>query len=209
MIATDASVGLKNCTVADYYVIVLPVTAYIATAVATIWIEQKYHRAAPGGTGYAKCGGNYAASLYPKHLAYEKKCNEVLYLDAKTNSFIEEFSGMSFFMVKKNCLYTPKISDTILDSITRKSIIQIAKDLKIKVFQTDIKLNNFLADVKSKRVTEVFACGTAAVVTPVGFFKSTKFKNLIVNNGKEGPITAQLKKQLLQIQKGIIADKYK
>jgi branched-chain amino acid aminotransferase len=138
MIATEPFLGIKESNIVDFYVILSPVGPYIS-GVATIWLEDTYFRAGPGGTGNSKCGGNYAASLLPKKLAAKQGCNDCLFLDAKKNKYIEEFSGMSFFCVdKNNILYTPKINDSILDSITRDSIIKIAKKMKYKVKETKI-----------------------------------------------------------------------
>jgi branched-chain amino acid aminotransferase len=208
MIATEAFIGLRAAEVADFYVIFSPVGAYVE-GVAKIWLETKYFRATPGGTGAAKCGGNYAASLLAKMLAHEKGCTDSLYLDAKTAKYIEEFSGMSFFAVQSDgTLISPKISDTILDSITRKSIIQIAKDNKIKFVEKDIDYKKLLADIKSKKIAEVFACGTAAVVSPVGVIKGEGFE-VTVGDGKFGKISKFLKEELVGIQRGEKPDKHK
>ena len=207
LIASEAFLGLKETNEADFYVILSPVAPYIS-GVATIWLEDTYFRAGPGGTGNAKCGGNYAASLLPKKLAKAQGCNECLFLDAKTNKYVEEFSGMSFFCVdKNNVLYTPKINDSILQSITRDSIIKIAKKLKINVQEKKLIWKNILEKIKKKEIVEIFSCGTAAVVSPVGVIKGKGFE-VVIGDGKMGKISKLLKDELVGIQTGKKEDSF-
>jgi branched-chain amino acid aminotransferase len=171
-------------------------------------VEEDFFRAGPGGTGSAKCGGNYAASLLPKNTAHARGCDDTLYLDARNVKYIEEFSGMSFFAVTKNrTLLTPKISERILDSITRKSVIQLAKALKFKVEEKDLVFKDILKAIKNHEITEIFMCGTAAVITSVASLKGKRFK-VQVGSGKMGPVAEQLKKELVGIQRGEKPDRF-
>ncbi|GMO13680.1 MAG: branched-chain amino acid aminotransferase [Mycoplasmoidaceae bacterium] len=208
IIGTDPYIGIRVPEVADFYVILSPVGSYLKTDAGNkIWVETKYFRSGPGGTGAAKCGGNYAASLVAKKNAATHGCADSLFLDAKEVKYVEEFSGMSFFAVTKDGqLITPKINERILDSITRNSLIQIAKDNKIKVTEKDIDFKKeIIAGLKSKNIVEIFACGTAAVVSPVSELNGDDF-SIVVGDGKPGKISMFLKQQLVGIQKGEVLD---
>jgi len=212
MIGTDPYLGLRPTLIADFYVICSPVGAYTPkTSGAKIYLETKYFRAGPGGTGDIKCGGNYAASMLSKIKIHNDGFDDVLYLDSKKCKYIEEFSGMSCFLVKENKILTPKLNGSILPSITRDSIIQLAKDLGYEVVEKKVKLEKVIKWIKEKKVTEVFACGTAAVVFPTkqicGEYDGEKF-DLIVGNGKHYPVSSKLKELLVGIQTGKVKDKY-
>jgi len=134
-IANENFLGVRAAQKAAYYVIASPVGPYFAKGVApvSIWLVEDYSRAAHGGTGAAKCGGNYAASLLPQQEAYANGCSQVLFLDAQEGKYLEELGGMNIFLVKKDgTLVTPELTGSILEGVTRASIIQLAKTVATK-----------------------------------------------------------------------------
>jgi branched-chain amino acid aminotransferase len=135
---------------------------------ARILVNKQFVRAFPGGLGEAKTAGNYAASLGPQAYAATLKCDQVLYLDAIKHEFIDELGGMNFFMVKDGELVTPPLRGTILHGVTRRSILEIAPTIGLKAKETSISFSEMLRDMAEGRVTEAFACGTAAVVHSIG-----------------------------------------
>ena len=175
----------------------------------TVWISTEYVRAAPGGTGEAKCGGNYAASLVAQQEAAAKGCDQVVWLDAVERSYVEEMGGMNLYFVmgkgKKARILTPKLTGALLPGITRDSLLTVAAELGYKVEEGSITVKEWRKGVESGEITEVFACGTAAVITPVGHVKSAKHE-WSHNEGESGPITLELREALLGLQHGFKAD---
>ncbi len=168
MIADEAFLGVRAAHKASYYVIASPAGPYFANGVApvSIWLSTEYARAAKGGTGAAKCGGNYAASLLPQQKAYAQGCSQVLFLDPVEGKYIEELGGMNVFLVYRDgTLVTPELSGSILEGITRDSILQLARDRGMQVIERKVAIDEWKQGVASGEITEVFACGTAAVVT--------------------------------------------
>src|SRR5690606_10194202 len=130
----------------------------------SIWVVEDYHRAGPGGTGAAKFGGNYAASLLPQQRAHEKGCEQVCFLDAATETNIEELGGMNVFVVGADgSVRTPELTGSILEGVTRSSILELLRGQGRDVRETTIPLAELVAGVQDGSVTEIFACGTAAV----------------------------------------------
>jgi branched-chain amino acid aminotransferase len=210
MFASEAFLGVRPAHVIDYLLIASPVGPYFPGGVkpVSIWVAQGYHRAGPGGTGDAKCGGNYAASLLPQQQAYENGCQQVLFLDAKDDRFLEELGGMNVFVVRADgTIETPRLTGTILEGITRYSVIQLLEDDNRKVVEKDITLDEVRAGIESGDIAEVFACGTAAVVTPVGRLASPSF-DVTVNGGEAGDVTMGIRKRLTDIQYGRAEDAY-
>jgi len=210
MFASEAFLGVRPGAVVDYLVIASPVGAYFPGGIipVSIWVAQGYHRAGPGGTGDAKCGGNYAASLLPQMQAYENGCQQVLFLDAKEEKYLDELGGMNVFVVRADgSVETPRLNGNILEGITRSSVITQLEDGGRKVLEKDITLDEIRAGVDSGDIVEVFACGTAAAVTPVGRLASPDF-DLTINGGVAGEVTLAIRKSLTDIQYGRAADPY-
>jgi branched-chain amino acid aminotransferase len=212
MIATEVGLGVRPSNKATYILIATPAAAYFNAANAvTVWISTEYVRAAIGGTGEAKCGGNYAASLVAQKQAAAQGCDQVVWIDAKERKWIEEMGGMNLYFVKgkgKDAkIVTPKLTGTLLPGITRDSILSVAADLGYQTEEVMISMDDWRDGVKSGEISEIFACGTAAVVSAVGTAKSAQ-GTWVTGDGKPGPITNQIRETLLGIQHGTIADKH-
>jgi branched-chain amino acid aminotransferase len=212
MIATEVAIGVRPSKSASYILIACPVGAYFSTTTAvTVWISTEYVRASLGGTGEAKCGGNYAASLLAQQQAAAQGCDQVVWLDALERKWVEEMGGMNLYFVKGKgkdaTIFTPKLTGTLLPGVTRDSILTVAKDLGYKTEEGMISIDNWRDGVASGEITETFACGTAAVISPIGGAKS-EFGNWPTGDGTPGPITMQLREHLLGIQHGTIEDKH-
>ena len=212
MFATEVGLGVRPSNRAKYVLIATPAGAYFNAANAvTVWISTEYVRAAIGGTGEAKCGGNYAASLVAQKQAATKGCDQVVWLDAIERKWVEEMGGMNLYFVKGSgkdaTVITPKLTGTLLPGITRDSILTVAKDLGYKVEEVMLSIDDWRDGVASGEITEIFACGTAAVVSAVGAAKS-EFGTWTTGDGKPGPITMQIRETLLGIQHGLIEDKH-
>ena len=163
-------------------------------------------RAAPGGTGAAKCGGNYAAALAAQAEAARQGCEQVVFLDAVERRWIEELAGMNvFFVFEDGSLQTPPLTGTILPGVTRDSLIQLARDKGMTVREAPYAIDEWRRDLASGKLVEVFACGTAAVVAPISQIKGQGF-DLKIGDGGMGPVTADLRKSLTDIQFGRAAD---
>lgn len=212
MFATEVGLGVRPTDRALYMLIATPAAAYFNSDDAvTVWISMEYVRAVPGGTGEAKCGGNYAASLIAQKEAAKEGCDQVVWIDAKERKWVEEMGGMNMYFVKGKgadaTVVTPKLTGALLPGITRDSILTLAKDLGYKSEEVMISIDEWRDGVKSGEITEIFACGTAAVVTPVGSAKSAK-GTWVTGDGTPGPITKEIRNTLLGIQHGTIADKH-
>jgi branched-chain amino acid aminotransferase len=212
MIASEVGLGVRPSNKATYILIATPAAAYFNAANAvTVWISTEYVRASIGGTGEAKCGGNYAASLVAQKEAAAQGCEQVVWIDAIERKWIEEMGGMNLYFVKgkgKDAkIITPKLTGTLLAGITRDSILSVAEDLGYKTEEVMISMDDWRDGVASGEISEIFACGTAAVVTAVGTAKSVK-GTWVTGDGKPGPITNQIRETLLGIQHGSIADKH-
>jgi branched-chain amino acid aminotransferase len=195
-----------------FSIIATPAGAYFnAEKAVTVWISTEYVRAAQGGTGEAKCGGNYAASLLAQQEAAKQGCDQVVWLDAKERRWIEEMGGMNLYFVrgqgKDATIFTPKLTGTLLPGITRDSILTVAKDLGYKTEEGMISIDEWRDGVASGEISEIFACGTAAVIAPVGTAKSAK-GTWMTGDGSPGKITMQIRNHLLGIQHGNITDNH-
>jgi len=208
MIATEVGLGVRPTNKARYLLIATPAGAYFNPSKAvTVWISTEYVRAAPGGTGEAKCGGNYAASLVAQKAAAAEGCDQVVWLDAVERKWVEEMGGMNLYFVKGNKVITPKLTGTLLPGITRDSILSVARDLGYETEEVMLSVDDWKVGIASGEITETFACGTAAVVSPIGAAKS-KWGTWVTGDGNPGPITMKIRETLLGIQHGQIADKY-
>ena len=211
MIATEAALGVRPSSEYLFILLASPSGAYFPAGVkpVTVWISDDYVRAAPGGTGFAKCAGNYAASLVAQRQAQGEGCDQVVWLDAVHRKFIEEMGGMNIFFVYQEkgetVIVTPELTGTLLPGITRDSLLQIAREQGFRAEERKITVDDWKADIASGRMTEAFACGTAAVITPIGTAKSTRGV-WTINHGEPGPVATQLRKALLDLQHGLASD---
>ena len=208
MIASETFLGVKPSSDYIYMVIASSVGAYFkgGAPAVSIWASETYTRAAPGGTGAAKCGGNYAASLIAQAEAIKQGCDQVVFLDAVERRYIEELGGMNvFFVFDDGSIATPPLSDTILAGITRDSLIALARDRGITVREEKYALDQWRADAASGRLVEAFACGTAAVVTPIGQVKAAS-GDFTIGSGGPGQLTMSLRESLVAIQTGAAPD---
>ena len=210
MIATEIGLGVRPSNHATFLVITTPASAYFDPSKAvTVWISTEFVRAAKGGTGAAKTGGNYAGSLLAQKQAAAEGCDQVVWLDAIEHRWVEEMGGMNLYFVKGEgkdaTIFTPKLTGTLLAGITRDSILTVAQDLGYKVEEGMISTDDWRDGVASGEITEIFACGTAAVVSPVGAAKSAA-GTWVTGDGEPGKITMEIRNHLLGIQHGTIED---
>lgn len=211
MISTEATLGVKPSSSYTFYLIASPAGAYFSGGIkpVSVWISKEYVRAAPGGTGDAKFAGNYAASLLAQAEAEEKGCDQVVWLDAIERTYIEEMGGMNLMFVEGSGdnakLITPALSGSLLAGITRKSLLQVAEDLGYAPEERKITVDDWRKGAESGQITETLACGTAAVITPVGRVLSADGE-FTINNNEAGPITLQLRERLRGIQNGTVED---
>ncbi len=206
MFASEVFLGVRPANEVTFAVIASPAGSYFAGGVrpVSIWLSEEYARAAPGGTGAAKCGGNYAASLLAQREAIANGCDQVAFLDAAEHSTVEELGGMNlFFVYHDGTIVTPELSGSILEGVTRSSIIEIADDLGYKVIERQVGIEEWRSGVASREITEVFACGTAAVITPVG---TLKWRGGEVVSARVDEVSMRLRQQLVDIQYGLAPD---
>ncbi len=211
MIATEAALGVRPSNEYQFVLFASPSGAYFPKGVkpVTVWISEDYVRAAPGGTGFAKCAGNYAASLVAQAQAAEQGCDQVVWLDAVTRNTIEEMGGMNIFFVYneggKVTVVTPKLTGTLLPGVTRRSLLELARELGFEAEERTVTVDEWKDAVAAGRMTEAFACGTAAVITPIGQVKS-KRGNWTMHNNESGPVTMKLREAMLNLQHGVTPD---
>jgi branched-chain amino acid aminotransferase len=210
MIATEVGLGVRPSNKAKYILIATPAGAYFdPSKPVSVWISTEYVRAAQGGTGEAKCGGNYAASLIAQKAAAAQGCDQVVWIDAKERKWVEEMGGMNLYFVKGKGadarVVTPKLTGTLLPGITRDSILSAAQDLGYKTEEVMISVDDWRDGIASGEITEIFACGTAAVISPVGQAKSA-MGTWVTGDGKPGEITMKIRNHMLAIQHGTTAD---
>lgn len=206
MFASEAFLGVKPASEYIFCVIASPVGSYFkdGKAAVTLWVSDHLNRAGPGGTGAAKCGGNYAASLQAQAEAYDNGCDQVVFLDAIEHRWVNELGGMNlFFVFADGTVVTPPLTGTILPGITRASIIELLRLNGTRVFEEPYAIDQWRADAESGRLREAFACGTAAVVTPVSSVRS-RSGNWIISQGECGELTKKIREQLTDIQRGRI-----
>ncbi|MFT4213407.1 MAG: branched-chain amino acid aminotransferase [Microbacterium sp.] len=199
MFAKEAFLGVRSANEVAYYLIASPVGAYFKGGAKplSIWLSEDYARAAgKGGTGAAKTGGNYAASLLPHVQAYEQGCDQVVFLDAAGN--VEELGGMNIVFVHQDGTLVTPASESILEGITRNSLLQLAEDRGLRVERRPVSLAQWRDGVASGEIVEVFACGTAAVVAPIGVLKAQGFEDV----QPLGEVALSLREELTDIQYG-------
>lgn len=214
MFATETGLGV-NRPAGEYLFLLIasPAGSYFGGVAAPVkvWLCEDYVRAAPGGTGEAKCAGNYAASFMAQAQAVAQGCDQVCWLDAREHKYVEEMGSNNMFFVYGSGadahLFTPALNGAFLPGITRDSLVTAAADLGIRVDQGVLSVEQWRADAASGAITEVFGCGTAAVVTPVGGVKS-KTDEFPIADGKAGPLTLRLREHLQGIQRGDVPDRH-
>jgi len=213
MFATEVGLGVKPSDEYLYLLIASPAGPYFKGGLkpVTVWLCEDFVRAAPGGTGEAKCAGNYAASLLAQAEAIDNDCDQVVWLDASEHRWVEEMGGMNLYFVygegANARLVTPALTGSLLPGVTRDSLLRLAADLGYEVEEGKINVDDWRKSAESGELTEVFACGTAAVITPVGHVKG-RTGNWSMNAGAAGPITQQLREALLGIQTGTMPDEH-
>ncbi|MXO66144.1 branched-chain amino acid aminotransferase [Altericroceibacterium endophyticum] len=210
MFASEPFLGVRPAKQYKFLVIASPAGNYFKSGVpaVSIWVSSDYTRAAPGGTGAAKCGGNYAASLVPQAEAIERGHDQVVFLDAAEHKWIEELGGMNlFFVMNDGTLITPPLSGTILPGITRDSLLTLAREEELTVREERYSIDQWRDDAASGKLLETFACGTAAVVTPVGHVAGHDGE-FTIGSGGPGQLTSKLREKLVGIQRGTAADQH-
>ncbi|MFY2858536.1 branched-chain amino acid aminotransferase [Mycobacterium sp. THU-M104] len=211
IIATEPGLGVRPAKQFRYLLIASPAGAYFKGGVSpvSVWVSSEYVRACPGGTGAAKFGGNYAASLLAQAEAADNGCDQVVWLDAVERRFVEEMGGMNIFFVFGSGgsarLVTPELSGSLLPGITRDSLLQLAIDAGFSVEERKVDIDEWQKKAAAGEITEVFACGTAAVITPVSRVKYGDGEFTIAD-GEPGEVTMALRDTLTGIQRGTFAD---
>lgn len=203
MIATQVGLGVQASTDYLFYIIIGPVGSYFAGGInpLRLKVEEEFVRSAPGGVGHAKTGGNYAAALLPIKQAQDEGFDQIIWLDAKTKSTVEEMGAMNIAFVYEDRVVTAATGDTILNGVTRDSVGVLCKDFGLNWTETPPAIADICADADSGKLLEAFACGTAAVVTPIKslFYQG---KEHVVADGEEQPITRKLRESLCGIHTG-------
>jgi branched-chain amino acid aminotransferase len=212
MIATDIGLGVnKPSSSYSYVLIASPAGPYFPSGIkpVKVWLSTEYTRAAPGGTGEAKCAGNYAAAFVAQAYATAQGCDQVVWLDAAEHRWVEEMGGMNLYFVYGSGpsarIVTPALTGTLLPGITRDSLLTLAADLGYSAEEGKISTDEWREANESGAITEVFACGTAAVITPVGSVDSAA-GGWTIGDGNPGPISMRLREHLLAIQTGRAPD---
>lgn len=207
MIATEPFLGVRPSKEALFSVIASPAGNYFGTVEPVdIWLSGTYARAGKGGTGAAKCGGNYAASLIAQMEGDAHGCSQVLFLDEERGGAVEELGGMNVFFVHADGrLVTPALTGTILEGVTRSSILQLGRDMGLTVEERRVTLAEWAEGVRSGEITEVFACGTAAVVTPIGRLLDG---DDVIESAGGTDVTLKIRAELEGIQTGRVEDRH-
>jgi branched-chain amino acid aminotransferase len=214
MIGTETAIGVHASSEFLFFVLGLPSGAYFkgtsANAVSTVkvYVAETSSRSSQGGTGDVKASANYAISLHTIEEGKKAGCSQVLFLDSSGNRHVEELGGMNVFFVDKGTLYTPPLHGTILPGITRDSVIQVAQDLGVAVREAPIQIDEAAEKIQSGQISEVFACGTAAVVIGISEFFFETGRRLVIGGGIAGELTRKLNAELQGIQFGRLPDRH-
>ena len=209
---SEGALGVRPSMHVTFVLMASPVGAYFPQGVkpVSVWLSDDYVRAAPGGTGEAKCAGNYASSLIAQAEASDNGCDQVVWIDAIERKYIEEMGGMNMYFVygegSNARLVTPKLTGTLLPGVTRDSILTLARDLGYQVEEGTITVDEWRNGCATGEISETFACGTAAVITPVGRVDSKNSGSWNIADGGSGEITMKLRKALVDIQTGKTTD---
>lgn len=204
MFASQGFLGVSSSAEMTYGLIASPAGPYFSGGIKpiSIWLSSHYTRSAPGGTGAVKAGANYAISLLPQQEANEQGCDQVVFLDAVQMRWVEELGGMNIFFVRSDgTIVTPELTGTFLEGITRDSILVLAKELGHDVLERPVSIDEWREGVADGSITEIFACGTAAAITPIG---TLKFEGgeVVTGNGEPGEVTLRLRSALVDLQYG-------
>ncbi len=211
MFADDAFLGVRPASSYIFCIIACPAGAYFkgGDQAIRLWVTPDHIRAAPGGTGAAKCGGNYAGSLVAQRQAIDHDCHQVIFLDAVGGRWVEELGGMNiFFLFDDRTIITPPLRGTILPGITRASLLTIAADMGMTVSEQPYSFQQWQADAASGHLREAFACGTAAVVAGIGTVVSPSGR-FRIGDGGTGPVTTLLRDTLINMQRGRAPDPHR
>jgi branched-chain amino acid aminotransferase len=208
MFASEAFLGVRPAQHVTFMVIASPAGAYFKGGVkpVTLWLSEEYTRAGRGGMGAAKTGGNYASSLVAQQEATARGCDQVVFLDAQEGRYVEELGGMNMYFVHDDGTIVTPETGTILEGITRGSIIELAGKLGHPVEERRISIDEWREGVTSGRITEIFACGTAAVVTPVGSLRWAGGEVPCANDA--GEVTMRIRQALVDVQYGRAEDTF-
>jgi branched-chain amino acid aminotransferase len=211
MFASEVTLLVHPSTEVTFLLIASPSGPYFPHGVkpVTVWLSEDFSRAAPGGTGEAKTGGNYAGGLLAQAQAAEHGCDQVVWLDSREHRWVEEMGGMNLCFVfgrgSKARVMTPALTGTLLPGVTRDSLLTIGRDLGYAPEEGRISVEEWRQGCEDGSLTEVFACGTAAVVTPVGAVKSAR-GSWTVGDGAPGQVSMRLRRALVDIQRGAAPD---
>jgi branched-chain amino acid aminotransferase len=214
MFANEVTLLVHPSTEVTFLLIASPSGSYFPKGVkpVTVWLSEDYTRAAPGGTGAAKTGGNYAAGLVAQAQAAEHGCDQVVWLDSREHRWVEEMGGMNLCFVfgrgDKARVMTPALTGTLLPGVTRESLLVLARDLGYQAEEGKISVDEWRAGCQDGTLTEVFACGTAAVITPVGAVKSAS-ASWTIGDGGPGEVSMKLRQALVDIQRGVAPDPHR
>jgi branched-chain amino acid aminotransferase len=209
MFASEPFLGLRPSARVTYSVIATPAGPYFVSGVTgiTLWVSSRYTRAARGGTGAAKCGANYAAGMAAQVEAREHGCDQVMYLDSSGDGTLEESGAMNLCLVTEDGeLITPALG-TILEGVTRDTLLTLAPEFGLTPVERRITLDELRSKAASGSITEVFAAGTAAVVTPIVGFKGDGYR-FSIGDGEPGKYTLALRRHVLDIQYGRAEDRH-
>jgi branched-chain amino acid aminotransferase len=210
MFADEAFLGVRPSHSYRYVVIASPVGSYFKGRAKpiSVWVADNYARAASCGTGAAKCGGNYGASLLPYRTAAAEGCDQALFLDAAEHRWVEELGGMNiFFVFEDGSITTPPLTGTILSGITRDSLLILGREMGFDIQERAYAIEQLVTDASSGRLCEVFACGTAAVVSAIGRVRGRGI-DFAIGDGGIGPVSERLREELVGIQRGLIPDQF-
>jgi len=209
MYASEAFLGVRPAAEVTYSVIASPAGAYFTGGIkpVTLWLSEHYARAGEGGTGAAKCGGNYASSLAGQLEGIENGCDQAVFLDSSTHTYVEELGGMNlFFVTRDNRLVTPELTGSILEGVTRSSVLELGKSLGLTVEERRVPIQEWKDGAASGEIVEIFACGTAAVITPVGELRWDGGSCDHRGGVDYGEVTRTIRSTLLDIQYGRAED---
>lgn len=205
MFAHEEHVGLQPAKEFLFMVLTAPFSPRFNKSIR-VKVEREFVRAAPGGVGYAKCAGNYAAAMYPTQLAKEQGFDQLIWTDALTHTRVEESGAMNVMFVIDGAVVTPPLSDTILDGVTRESLLILAKDAGLTVQERAVTVDELREGIPSGRVTEAFGAGTAAIVAPIGIINIDGVDYTLPTVAD--PVTMRLKKMLDDIRTGVVEDRH-
>ncbi len=211
MYGSAAFLGLRPSTEVTYSVIASPAASIFTGGPkpVTLWLSENYARAGAGGTGAAKCGGNYASALAGQIEGASKGCDQAVFLDSETHTNVDELGGMNvFFVMKDGTLVTPSLTGTILPGITRMSVLELAKEVELEPVERTVPIQEWKDGVASGEIQEIFACGTAAIITPIGELRWEGGSAPSTAGESGGEVTRTLRERLLSMQQGRSEDTY-